>query len=235
MNLRSTFLLPVPVNLNSMWVQEAIPTVDQILDKYVRAIGGKAAVEKITSRVMKGSLVAPGGRALLEIYEKLPNKFLVIIDGPVSGMRQNGFNGTIAWSQQRNGIREMSGPQVENFKREHDLHREIKLKTFYPKLTCKGKERINDRETFVVEAAAADSIPETMYFDTQTGLLIRRDVTIQDVSLQAYFEDYREVDGIKLPFTIRRVRTDFSWTNKFDEVKHNVPIDESKFDMPTKQ
>ncbi len=74
MNLRITFLLLALVNLNSTRAQDAIPTVDQILDKYVRAIGGKAAVEKITSRVMKGSLVAPVGTAPLEIYEKLPNK-----------------------------------------------------------------------------------------------------------------------------------------------------------------
>jgi hypothetical protein len=94
---------------------------------------------------------------------------------------------------------------------------------------------INDREAFVIEALAADSIAETMYFDVHTGLLIRRDVTIQGLLLQAYFEDYREADGIKLPFAIRRIRNDFSWTNKFDEIKHNVPIDEAKFDMPTKQ
>ncbi len=179
MNLRLTLLFLALVTINSTRAQDAIPTVDQILDKYVYAIGGKAAVEKITSRVIIGSLVAPGGTAPLEIYEKLPSKFLVIIDSPISGMSQNGFNGTVAWSQNReNGLREMSGPQVENFKREYDLHREIKLKTLYPKLTCKGKEMINDRETFVVKAVAADSIPETMYIDVRTGLLIRRDVII---------------------------------------------------------
>ena len=75
MNLRLTLLLLVLVAVASTVAQDTIPTVDQILDKYVRAIGGKAAVEKITSRVMRGSLVAPGGTAPLEIYEKLPNKF----------------------------------------------------------------------------------------------------------------------------------------------------------------
>jgi len=46
------------------------------------------------------------------------------------------------------------------------------------------------------------------------------------------FEDYKDVDGIKLPFTIRRSRQGFSFTHKFDDVKHNVPIDDSKSDKP---
>jgi hypothetical protein len=172
----------------------------------------------------------------LEIYEKTPNKFLVIIDSPVSGISQNGFNGAVAWSQNRQkGTQEVSGPQAENFKREYDLHREVKLKTFYPIITLVGKEMINGREAFTVRAVAPDSTSETMYFDVRTGLLLRRDVTIQGITLQAYFEDYREVDRVKLPLTIRRSRPDFSWTYKFDEVKHNVSIEEAKFDMPANE
>jgi hypothetical protein len=118
MNLKLTLLFPALVAINATLAQE-LSTADQILDNYVDAVGGKDAIEKITSRVMRGSLVAPGGTAPLEIYEKLPNKFLIIIDSPAAGMSQNGFNGTTAWSQNRqNGIREMSGPPVENFKRE---------------------------------------------------------------------------------------------------------------------
>ena len=72
-------------------------------------------------------------------------------------------------------------------------------------------------------------------WDLTQGLLIRRDITIQGTTLQAHFEDYKEVDGIKLPFTIRRSRPDFSFTYKFDEIKHNVPIDDAKFDKPAPQ
>jgi len=78
---------------------ETVPSVDQILDKYVQAIGGKAAVEKLSTRMMKGLLIAPGGSAPIEIYVKAPNKFLVVINSPVSGRSRNGFNGIVAWSQ----------------------------------------------------------------------------------------------------------------------------------------
>ena len=213
-----------------------LPILDQVLDKYIQAIGGKAAIEKLTSRIIKGSLVAPGGNAPIEIYEKSPNKFLVIINSPVSGVSQNGFNGAEAWSQNsQRGLREMSGPEVENFKREYDLHKEIKLKELYPRMTVKSREKIGDREAYVVEAVTGDGVSEAMFFDVGTGLLVRRDVTLQGTTIQGYLEDYREMDGVKLPFTIRRTRADFSFTYKFDEVIHNVAIEDAKFNKPASQ
>lgn len=222
--------------LQSTTVPETLSPVDQILDRYVQALGGRAAVEKLTTRLMKGSLIAPGGSAPIEIYEKAPNKFLVIINSPVSGISQNGFNGAVAWSQNpQRGLREMSGPDVENFKREYHLHREIKLKELYPKMRVKGREKIGEKEAYVVEAITTDGISEAMYFDVGNGLLVRRDVTVQGTTLQTYFEDYKEVDGIKLPFTIRRSRPDFSFTYKIDEVKQNVTIEDAKFNKPVTQ
>src|SRR5215216_7619603 len=143
-----------------------VPPVDQILDRYVQAIGGKAAVEKLKTRVMKGLLIAPGGSAPIEIYEKAPNKFLIIINSPASGISQNGFDGSVAWSQNpQRGLREMSGPDVENFKREYNLHREIKLKELYPKMMVKRREKIGEQEAYLVEAITTDGISEAMYFD----------------------------------------------------------------------
>ena len=183
--------------------------------------------------MMKGSIVAPSGSAPLEIYQKLPNMFLVTIDSPAGGVSKNGYDGSVAWSQNnQRGLRELSGPEVENFKREYDLHREVRLKELYPRMTVKGREKIGDRETYVVEALATDGTAEAMYFDASNGLLIRRDVTIQGTTIQTYFEDYKQVDGIKVPFTIRRSRGDFSFTHKFDEVKHSLTIEDSRFNKP---
>lgn len=58
-------------------------------------------------------------------------------------------------------------------------------------------------------------------------------MTVQDTTLQASLEDYREVDGIKLPFVIRRSRADFAFTHRFDEVTQNIAIEDSKFNKPT--
>ena len=209
------------------------PTIEDILERYVRAVGGRAAVEKITSRVMKGSLITAAGTARTEIYQKAPGKFLVIIDSPAGGVSKNAFDGAVAWSQNRQrGLREMSGAEVENFKREYDVQRELKLKQLYPKMGIKGLEKVGERDAYVLTAVAADGVEETMYFDGEDGLLLRRDVTLLGTTIQTYFQDYREVGGVKVPFTIKRQRGDFSFTYNFEQIEHNVAIDDTKFTKP---
>src|SRR5207302_9907346 len=77
-----------------------LPTVDQILDKYVQAIGGKAAVEKQTSRVAKGSFEIPafGASGTAEIYAKAPNKTATTINVAGYGVVQEVFDGKTGWS-----------------------------------------------------------------------------------------------------------------------------------------
>lgn len=98
--------------------------------------------------------------------------------------------------------------------------------------SVKGREKIGEREAYVAEATPGDGLGEVLFFDVSTGPLARRDVTVQGTTLQAYLEDYKELDGIKLPFTIRHSRPDFSFTYKFDEVKQNITIEVSTFDKP---
>ena len=103
----------------------------------------------------------------------------------------------------------------------------------------KGKQKVGDREAYVIVATPAAGSPEKWYFDTQTGLLIRTDSERESpegkVPVEAYLEDYKEIDGVKLPFTLRQVLPAFSIIIKISEVKHNVPIEDSKFDKPSGQ
>jgi len=216
------------------------PSVDQVLNQYVQALGGKAALERVTTRVMKGALVPQGGPNMpLEVYEKAPNKTLTMFRNP-AGDNFMGFNGTVGWTRTpETGLRELSGLELEGRKRDAEFYQNLKLKERYPKMTVLGAAKLGDREAYAVEAAPAAGNSETLYFDTQTGLLIRQDTAVETPqgknTIQTYFEDYREVDGVKLPFAIRRSRPGFNWTYKFDEVKFNVPVDDAKFNKPTTQ
>ena len=80
-------------------VTETLPTVDQVLDKYVEALGGKAAIEKATSRVGKGIFEIPefGATGTLTLYAKAPNKTAVVIDVPGFGVVKQGCDGNVAW------------------------------------------------------------------------------------------------------------------------------------------
>jgi len=219
------------------------PTVDQIIDRYVQAIGGKAAFEKLTTRVMVGTWenAARGLTVPYEIYAKAPDKRVEIMG---FGEASNGFNGEVGWSLNttQNGFRELTGAGLARQKQEADFHKEIKIGELYSKLTLAGKAKVGDRETYVVEAFPAEGNSVKLYFDTQSGLLVRRDAiaavsrdgqSLMPVAGEVYLEDYREVDGIKLPFTIRRkLGAAGIISTRFREIKHNVPIDDSKFSVP---
>jgi hypothetical protein len=220
---------------------EALPAVDDILAKYVNAIGGKEAIEKITSRVIKGSfnLEAFGVTdAPMEIFTKAPNKNASKIDVPGFGVVTRVFNGSTGWSSDpMSGLRELSGAELATFKRESDFHLELNLKKYYTKLEVKGKEKVGSYETYLVEATPAEGTPTKYYFDVATGLLVRQDGEEENpqgkAMVENYLEDYKVVDGVKMAHTLKRVNPQMSFVIKLTEIKNNVEIDEAKFAKPS--
>jgi hypothetical protein len=136
----------------------------------------------------------------------------------------------------------MNAGELARIKRQADLLGEFKLRERYSAMSVIGREKIDDREAYVVEAQSADRRAEKLFFDTQTGLLVRRTVFSQTrLGLdpeQTDFTNYTDVDGIKLPFTVIISYLDDSHlgtTRKYIEVKQNVPIDDAKFEPPGKK
>lgn len=221
----------------------ALPSVDQILDKYVQALGGKAAIEKLNSRVTKGTLeVADQGlTGSLDACAKAPNKTASVVEITGVGQFRQGFDGTLAWADNpMSGFRELGGQELANTKRSSEFYHSLKLRQLYPKMTLKGTEKVGQRESYVVEADPGDGSLRRMYLDVETGLLLRNDTEL-DTALQGrtkievYLDDYKEVDGVKVPFTIRQVNPNISWVIKATEVRHNVPVDDAKFAKPSAQ
>lgn len=213
------------------------PTVDQILAKYVEGIGGAATVEKVESRAEKGNLIAPNGmRIPIEAYQKAPNKQIIILHTP-SGDAVQAFDGEVLWTQNPGGRMEEPTPaQFARTKRTADLHRALHLKEQYARIRLGRMEKVGDRDAYLVIAAPQGEPFERLYFDAQTGLLLRT-VTLEDTPLganptQTDYDDYRDVDGLKIAFRVRISRTDNVLVFQFDDIKQNVPVDDAKFTKP---
>lgn len=235
---------------------DPLPTADQVLDKYFQAIGGLGSFQKINTRFIrlsslrpklvnggtpKAAMITRGETWTMEIYQKTPNKYVAVINTP-EGTIFWGFNGKIGWVKNSQGQREMTAAELAQVKRQADLLSDFKLKERYLTISVAGRETIDDREAYVVEAQSADRRTEKLFFDSQTGLLLRRTVLTQTrLGLdpeQTDFKDYTDVDGIKLPFTVIVSYLDdshFGTTRKYIEVKQNVPIADSKFEPPEKK
>jgi zinc protease len=208
----------------------------------VQASGGKAAYEKLTSRVEKGTFEIPamGVGGPIEINSKLPNKNLVTVTFEGMGVYQEGFTGTVGWSLDPSGeIREKSGAELATAKRNADFYGPIHMKERFPKMEVKSKQKVGDKEAYVVVATPTEGSPETLYFDAQTGLIIRQEMDVESpqgkMHADIYLEDYREVDGVKVPFTVKQNSDAISFVIKLTEVKHNVPIEDAKFNKPASQ
>jgi hypothetical protein len=219
----------------------AQPTGDDILKKYVDAIGGQAAIDKITNRSMKGEVTtANGNSGTYEVMQIGPDK------GYESFVTQRGnleraFNGTIGWEKTAEGVRELIGQELADLKLSMQLFRNLKLKEQYTTLRMAGRDRIGERVVVVVLGTTPEKKRERLFFDAESGLLLRRitylETIVGVIPQQADFEDYRDVDGVKLPFTIRLSTVDVGnpyGTRKLSEIKLNAPVDESKFKMPLK-
>jgi hypothetical protein len=103
----------------------------------------------------------------------------------------------------------------------------------------KGKEKVGDKDVNVLTLTPAEGAPETWYFDATSGLLakmdLERDSPQGKMAVEVFQEDYKDVDGIKIPHTIRQITSAFTIIIKLQEVKHNVPIDDTKFNKPAAQ
>jgi carboxyl-terminal processing protease len=198
------------------------PRVRPLLEKFVEAVGGREAFARLSTRDSKGTFEGTSAGLKLdgtiEILEKSPDKSVTLINVPGAGVMRRGFTGEYGYQQiPLMGFRRIEGAELDELKLTSDFNWMVNLERLYPKMTLRGTEETGGARLYVVEAETAAGLPATLYFDAKTGLLVRRD--------RVYFEDYREVDGIKLPFT---VRDDFSVV-RLTEVKHNLPIDDARF------
>jgi carboxyl-terminal processing protease len=198
------------------------PLVEPIIEKFVEAVGGRAAFERLSSRVSKGTFEGSLGGAkaagTVEILEKSPDKYASLINVPGFGIMRRAFTGEYGYQQiPLFGFQRLEGDELADLKLTSGFNWFVNLKRLYPTMTLKGHEKVGDADAFVVEAKPSEGSTTKLYFDAHTGLLVRKDKT--------YFDDYREVDGVKLPFTIR---DDFS-VIRLNEVKHNLPVEDARF------
>jgi hypothetical protein len=227
-------------------------SADQVIDRCVRALGGADALVKIISFQARGTFEAPeaGLTGTVIIYYKAPARGALVMktsDGSISLARV--FNGSEGWTQTVNrntgggGTRAMTGPEVERLKVTADFASSmLKYRDLYRSRNLRGKQKLEEREVYVIEAIDIFGDPEVMYFDVESGLLVRSDhVEVTDQGkkkAQSYFEDYRTIrdaNGAKTAFTISTFYPDAPEENnivRLTEFLANVRVDDSIFARP---
>ena len=223
----------VPPSASPTLINNApLPALDAVLAKYVAAIGGRDAQRKITSRVSKGRVDVPGVSfgGKLEVYAKAPNKSLTVMNVEPAGLVKQGFDGRTGWG---NGLNVANGIERAALV-DVDFYRDVKLSELYTRMKVVGKVKEGFREVYLVEAVPRSGATENLYFDVESGLLVRRDLQTARNSARAevYFSDWRDIDGVKVPFKITQVLPNTKFVITLEDVKHNVLVDDSIFARP---
>lgn len=217
------------------------PSVKQILERFIKAHGGKEALEKLKTRVMRCKLDMPAWNATMDfkIQSKAPDKRLTVLEVPGMATIREGYDGESGWSQLPNGmVVEKEGEELTKMERDCQFPRELALDRLYEDMTYRGTEQVGRKLTHVVEMKPkAGGKPERWYFDNASGLLLRTDQespTPEGLAMtKVLYEDYRKVDGLSIPFIVRLTEPEsIRFTLRVQEVNQNVPLPDALFAKP---
>ena len=213
------------------------PTADQIVEKYIAAVGGEDAIRKVTSRQAKGMIIANGTETPIELFTKAPNLRLSISQNP-SGGSYTAFDGSAGWmGSTGHAAREMSPAESWAAGIDAEFALPLRLKEMFPQLRRGRPEAVNGVECEVLTGMAEGHPPVRLYFDAKSGLLVRlvryADTPMGRNATQIDYADYRDSGGIKIPFRWTLSRPIARFAIQLSEVKSNVAIDSAKFAKPS--
>jgi hypothetical protein len=216
-----------------------LPSGTTIIEKYIDAIGGQNAIDRITSCIMRGRLATASGLTGTYETEQVPpdNGYESITT--TRGGRERAINQRAGWEKSSFGVIDLLGQQLSDARLSLPLLLDIGLKREYSELEVSGKEKIDNSDVYLVDATRKDEKRERLYFDAESGLLVRRitfaPTMIGIIPEQIDLSDYREIQGVKFPFTVRVSTADSNnptTTRSFEDVEINVPVASSKFQKP---
>jgi photosynthetic reaction center cytochrome c subunit len=212
------------------------PNANDILQKYVSALGGEDAIKKFSSRVEKGVIVAGGSDTPIELFLKAPNKRISVTHMP-KGESYTAFDGTAGWlGSTGRPPRSMSPAESEAAGLDAEFYLPLRLPQIFQQLRPGRPESINGVECLTLIGTRPGRPPVRLYFEAKSGLLLRQvrygETPLGRNPTQIDYADYRAVDGVKVPFRWTLSRTNGCFTIQIAEVKNNVPVEDEKFAKP---
>lgn len=205
-----------------------VPAIDEILERYIKALGGRDAIGRLETRIGKGFMITdlPSRTPpvyevdTLELYIKAPDSYLLISHTAQGGTISEGWNGSLGWKQDSEGLRGFDSTERSWLALLLNPQGPLHMKEYFPDLSVRGQQVRQGRHLIVLDTGHGS----WLYFDSQSGLLMS----------WGYGElyNYREVDGVKAPHRVVYSRKGGSTIFMVEDLRHNDPLDESLFARP---
>lgn len=205
------------------------PTVAEILDRYIEAVGGREALERITTRVCIGRTVTDlrswehpiYEESHFEAYSKTPSSYFTETWSD-AGNFIRAYDGKTGWIKDKCGVRVDDDANTDWLDWLLNPQFALNVAGYFPDLVLTGMRQVREYEVYVMESPACR---RPLFFDTESGFLI-------GCGYNWEIHDYREVNGIMYPHRVHISRKGGSTVYEFDTVEHNIEIADSLFRMP---
>jgi len=219
--------------------EKTLPTTKDLLQKFESVTGGHDVWTTFHTRSMKGVYQTEDGSGFagIEVLSKEPNKSLSKITLSNGIVLREICDGKSAWIEdQRGGMHSITGPALASRVRRANFNDRSTMLLAAITGHVVGSEKVGTHNTYVMEFKPDKNITSKLYFDTESGLVVRADDIIHseegDYKVETYLDDYRLVDGAYFPFRMRHVERGSVFTVRMTQIKNNAPIDDSVFLKP---
>jgi len=217
-----------------------LPSAAQILDNYIKAIGGIQRAAGLISYVARGTYAGFDTghvEVAVEVYAKAPNQRTLVVHAPF-GEKVSTYDGRAAWMASADRpipLMALTGGNLDGARVEAVLAFPAQIRQAFAQWRV-GVTTIDDRDVYVAQGTRAGQLPVNLYFDQQSALLIRMvrwsETAVGRVPTQVDYADYRDVAGVNMPFRWTSTWTNGQHTIVLSDVQANAPIDGTRFGRP---
>ncbi len=209
----------------------------KIVDQYVKAAGGGRALAKIQTLTLEGAFTSDDGKSgTYTLDTKLPNRYYSeLLVGEKNVIEA--YNGKSAWHQYPAGeLGTLVGPEGIQLEAAAQYYnsRLLNLKKNKITLALVGHAQVRGKDALQLEVTAATGVKRQVFFDAQTHLVVKEAATVGGIEEEILYDDYRSVDGVKLPHKIELHRGNDKYDIIVTRAVINGTVGERVFDFPIK-
>ena len=184
----------------------AVPTAKQVVDRFIKALGGEAAIRAHTVRVMQGTMEMPGQGMSAEMLVKsmAPDKMRMDMTIPGMGKIEAGFDGEVAWA-----MNPMAGPMIQEgkelaqTKRQADFFSDLHGENLFKSMTNSGQADFEGKPCWKVELVTPEGETVVEYFNVETGLVdgstLTQESPMGPLTITTVISEYKEFGGVLSP------------------------------------
>jgi photosynthetic reaction center cytochrome c subunit len=217
------------------------PSADQILDKYLQALGGADRLSKVTSLAAKGTYQGYNDEQYpVDLFAQAGNQISTVVH-TTAGDSATTYDGSTGWiagpaTERPVALLELTGGALIGAKLDAALWFPGRIRQVLSEWRGATSATVDGHAMQMIQGSGDGRYPVNLYFDAKTGLLAR--VVRYDESpvglnpTQIDFADYREVAGVRLPYHVTVTWLDGKSTTQYSEIQANVPIDAGRFAKP---